>query len=164
MTVDFLVRIFEHNNWTNQQIVELCCELSAAQLDAQPQSVTKGNIRETLTHLVSSQAAYLELLTLPDEERKYAAVPFASLPASVRDSGEGLLALARGERQPFETPLRTRDGHYVEPWVIMVQVIDHAAEHREQVCSMLNALGITPPVMDGWSYGAALKALVPIEK
>jgi uncharacterized damage-inducible protein DinB len=46
--------------------------------------------------------------------------------------------------------------------VLMVQVINHGHEHREQIKSMLNALGITPPEMDGWMYGDTLGALVKI--
>jgi uncharacterized damage-inducible protein DinB len=60
--------------------------------------------------------------------------------------------------------LQTRDGFYVEPWVIMVQVINHATEHREQIKSMLSSLGITPPDLDGWNYGEFTNALLPIEK
>jgi uncharacterized damage-inducible protein DinB len=44
----------------------------------------------------------------------------------------------------------------------MVQVINHATEHREQITSMLSALGVTPPNLDGWSYGEVAKALLPI--
>jgi uncharacterized damage-inducible protein DinB len=44
----------------------------------------------------------------------------------------------------------------------VVQVINHAAEHREQICSVLSALGVTPPDLDGWAYGEATKALIPI--
>jgi uncharacterized damage-inducible protein DinB len=58
--------------------------------------------------------------------------------------------------------LQTRDGYRVEAWVVLVQVINHATEHREQIKSMLSALGITPPDLDGWSYGEAAHALVPI--
>ena len=50
----------------------------------------------------------------------------------------------------------------MEPWVILVQAINHATEHREQINSMLSALGITPPDLDGWSYGEAIQALVPV--
>jgi uncharacterized damage-inducible protein DinB len=50
----------------------------------------------------------------------------------------------------------------VEPWVILVQVINHATEHREQIKSMLTALGITPPDIDGWDFGDVMKALVPM--
>jgi uncharacterized damage-inducible protein DinB len=46
----------------------------------------------------------------------------------------------------------------------MVQIINHATEHREQIKSMLTSLGITPPSIDGWDYGDVMQALVLIEK
>ena len=81
---------------------------------------------------------------------------------SARISGEELLALAKGERKPFASRLQTKDGFYTEPWVVMLQVINHATEHREQIKSMLSALGVTPPDIDGWDYGEATHALIPI--
>jgi uncharacterized damage-inducible protein DinB len=162
MTENFLVKIFEHNNWANQKIIEVCYALTDEQLDAEPHSVTKGNIRETLSHLVTSQRVYLALLTLPVEERPTNSLDFSELQESARVSGEGLLALAKGEQKPSGSRLRTRDKHYTEPWVVMLQVINHATEHREQIKSMLSALGMTPPEIDGWDYAIATNALVPI--
>jgi uncharacterized damage-inducible protein DinB len=52
----------------------------------------------------------------------------------------------------------------VEPWVVLLQVINHATEHREQIKSMLSALGLTPPEIDGWDFGLTENALVPITK
>jgi uncharacterized damage-inducible protein DinB len=165
MTKNFLEKLFEHNNWANLQIIQACSALSDEQLDAEPQSVTKGTIRRTLVHLVSSQQSYLRTLTLPLEERRDApTVAFAELEESARRSGEGLLALARGEQKPLKPQLQTRDGYYVEPWVLMVQIINHATEHREQINSMMSALGVTPPDLDGWNYGEATNALIPISK
>ncbi len=43
----------------------------------------------------------------------------------------------------------------------MVQAINHATEHREQISSMLSALGVTPPELDGWAYGEATHGLIP---
>lgn len=164
MSENILAKLFEHNQWANQKILQACYDLSDQQLDAQAQSATKGNIRETLVHLVSSQRGYLALLTLPVDERPTTPLTFAELPASAHNSGEGLLALAKGERTFFATRLTTRDGHYTEPWVVMLQVINHATEHREQIKSMLSALGVTPPDVDGWDYGIESEALVPISK
>jgi uncharacterized damage-inducible protein DinB len=163
MSENFLVKLFEHNNWANLQIIQACSALSEEQLDAEPQSVTKGTIRRTLVHLVSSQQSYLKTLTLPLEERLQSiTVEYAELQESARISGEGLLTLSRGEKKPLSSRLQTRDGFYTEPWVVMLQVINHASEHREQICSMLSALGITPPDLDGWAYGEATNALIPI--
>ena len=137
--------------------------LSDEQLDAEPQSATKGNIRQTLTHLVGSQAGYLSLLTLPVEARVRVSSTFAEWKESARLSGEGLLALLKDEPDKhLKTRLQTTDGYYVEPSVILVQIINHATEHREQICSMLSALGVTPPDLDGWSYGEATNTLILI--
>jgi uncharacterized damage-inducible protein DinB len=163
MIENFLVKIFEHNNWANQKIIQACYALSGEQLDAEPHSVTKGTIRRTLVHLVSSQYGYLRTLTLPLEERLDSpTVAFTELEESAKMSGEALLALARGERKPLTSQLQTRDGYNVEPWVLMVQIINHATEHREQIKSMLSALEVTPPDIDGWDYGEITKALIPI--
>ena len=163
MAENFLVKLFEHNNWANLQMIQACSALSDEQLDAEPQSVTKGSIRRTLLHLVSAQQGYLSLLTLPVEARLDVPPTFAELQESASTSGEGLLALARDESsRPLKTQLRTTDGYFVEPWVVMLQVINHATEHREQIKSMLSSLGVTPPVIDGWDYGEATNALIPI--
>ena len=165
MNENFLEKLFEHNNWANHQIIQACSALSDEQLDAEPQSATKGSIRRTLVHLVSSQQGYLRTLTMPLEERLDAVtVEFAMLPESASKSGEGILTLARREQKPFKSQLQTRDGYLVESWVLMVQIINHASEHREQINSMLTALGVTPPDLDGWSYGEATNALIPASR
>ena len=89
MTENFLVKLFEHNNWANLQIIQACSALSDEQLDAEPQSTTKGSIRLTLSHLVASQQGYLSLLTLPVEARLDVSPTFAELQESVSISGEG---------------------------------------------------------------------------
>ena len=162
MTENFLEKLFEHNNWANLQIIQACSALSDQQLDSEPQSVTKGTIRRTLLHLVHSQLGYLSLLTMPVDKRPDVAPTFAELQESARLSGEGLLALARGEQKPFNSRLQTKDGFYTEPWVVMLQIINHATEHREQIKSMLSSQGVTPPNIDGWDYGEATNALIPI--
>ncbi len=162
MTTNILEKLFEHNNWANDLIIQACLALSDEPLDAPPQTATLGAIRDTLTHLVAAQHNYLSLLTLPLAARQRISPTLAELRESAAHSGAGLLALARDPSGFYaQTQLQTRDNHLVEPWVIMVQIINHASEHREQISSMLTALGITPPDMDGWSYGNIAHALVP---
>lgn len=163
MTENYLVELFEHNNWANRQIIQACYALDDEQLDAEPRSATKGSIRQTLMHFVASQQGYLSLLTLPVEERRKIPLNFTELLESADASGEGLLSLAREELgRPSKTQIQTTDGYLVEPWVVMVQVINHATEHREQIKSMLSTLGVTPPDIDGWTFGEATNALIPI--
>ena len=107
-------------------------------------------------HLVTGQRGYLRLLTLPVEERRERLpdIPFAELLSSANASGEGLLSLARDESGlAAKGRAQETEGYTVEPWVVMLQVINHATEHREQIKSMLTALGLTPPSIDGWDYG-----------
>lgn len=160
----FLEKIFEHNNWANQKIIEACSTLTDEQLDAEPSGATKGTIRETLTHLVHSQRGYFLLLTVPAEERINEPPTFSEIQQYADQSGEGLLAIAKEEVMPSGPKLTTRDGYYTKPWVVMTQVINHATEHREQIKSMLTALGITPPNIDSWSHAEVNNALVPMEK
>lgn len=165
MAVNILEKLFEHNQWANLQIIRTCTALSDAQLDAEPASATKGSIRHTLWHLVASEQGYLSLLTGTDHRSYWPSPPpFAELQEAEHLTGEGFLALTRDESQVPTTRLQTRDGFYVEPWVLMVQVINHATEHREQIKSMLSALGVTPPELGGWDYGEVTNALVPISR
>lgn len=162
MTESYLLKLFEHNQWANLQIIQACSALSDEQLDAEPQSATQGSIRSTLMHLVSAQRGYLSLLTLPVEARPSTPLEFTELQESIIKSGEGLSALVRDERNFPNDRLQTRDGFYVEPWVVILQIINHATEHREQIKSMLSALGVSPPNIDGWDYAEVTNALVPI--
>ena len=160
---DVLVKLFEHNNWANIQMIQACAALSDELLDAEPHSATKGTIRQTLLHLVSSQRGYLNLLTLPVEEREKIPLAFDDLKEVAQASGEALLDLIREGNIPG-TRLQTTDGYYVEPWVVLLQIINHATEHREQINSMRSTLGLTPLDQDGWSYGEFTNALIPISK
>jgi uncharacterized damage-inducible protein DinB len=163
MTENVLVKLFEHNNWANLQIIQACSALNEVQLDAEPQSATAGSIRSTLMHLVSAQRGYLSLLTQPVSERRNKPLAFTELLESATLSGEGLRSLVKDDSSQFlYTRLQTMDGFYVEPWVVLLQVINHATEHREQIKSMLSALGLTPPSIDSWDYGEKTNALVPI--
>lgn len=166
MADSYLEKLFEHNNWANLKILETCAALTDAQLDAEPQSSTKGTIRMTLWHLVSSQDGYVSLMT--DKERRFhwgAPPPFEDLRQSLEFTGEILLDLARGGLpEPPGPQLQTRDGYLTPAWVVVVQVINHATEHREQIKSMLSAMGITPPEIAGWEFGEATGNLVPIAK
>ena len=44
----------------------------------------------------------------------------------------------------------------------MVQVINHATEHCEQIKSMFSDLGVMTPDIDGWDFGDFAKALILI--
>jgi uncharacterized damage-inducible protein DinB len=161
MANEVLAKLFEHDNWANLKTIRACMELSDTQLDAEPSSATKGSIRRTLEHLVASQQGYLGTLTGVRHLFDWQAPPsFCERLEVERESGEALAALARevDSRLP-QTRVLTRDGYLVEPWVLMVQIINHATEHREQINSMLSSMGLAPIDMDGWTYAEATNAM-----
>jgi hypothetical protein len=114
---------------------------------------------------VGAQEGYLSDLIGEVYESQWTATPgFDELIGSLTSTGEALLALARDSSFAWVgRQLPTRDGLFrVEPWVVAVQIVNHATEHREQVKSMLSALGITPPRIDGWAYGRLNYALTQV--
>jgi hypothetical protein len=104
----------------------------------------------------------LNLLTVPVEARVTSSVAYAELKSAAELSGRGLLLLSAQIEGFKRGMIETTDGYFVEPWVVLLQAILHAAEHREQISSMLTDLGIDPPGLDGWSFGASEGSLVPI--
>ena len=165
MSENILARLIEHNNWANRQVVRACAALGDDQLDARPQSPKHWSIRENLVHLVTWQWEYLSLLTQKPAPKGQTDPSFAELEESADSSGKELLALARAEDgTPFEGQVRTSDGYRVERWVVMVQVVNHATEHRKQIAHLMRALELEPPWQDGWAFGEATGALVQITK
>ena len=163
MTENILARFIEHNNWANLQDFDACETLKEEQLDFQPQSAVRGSIRETLQHLVLSQEDYLSILTTANHSPEREPAPTLSELREVAvKSGRELVSLVQGSSSGLLPPqIHLSDGYRVKPWVILVQVINHATEHREQIKSILTALGVEPPRIDGWWFGRESKALIP---
>lgn len=158
-----LVKLFEHNNWANFQLIELCATLTDEQLDAEPDATTKGSIRLTLQHMMASQQSYWTQLAGVSPVFDWQGPPgFDAIRVAAKITGEGLLALATDESGKLATTFH-HDGYAIEPWVVMVQAINHATEHREQIKSMLSTLGVTPPRIDGWMYGRISHALTELK-
>ena len=66
---DLLVKLIEHNNWANLQIIEACSILTDEQLSAAPLPTSSWSVRHTLVHLVESQGGYVSLLTSPKRKQ-----------------------------------------------------------------------------------------------
>ncbi len=163
MTANILEKLVEHNNWANAEIIRACSTLSDEQLDAEPQSATEGTIRHTLWHLVDSEQGYLsDLIGIKPRFDWQAPPAFAELQEAASSNAKALLALAREGSIDHLPQIHTGVGYSIEPWVVMVQIINHATEHREQIKSMLSSLGVTPPRIDGWAYGRISHALTRI--
>lgn len=147
--------LFRHNNWANTRILEVCESLDENQLDATAPG-TYGKLREILQHIVGAQERYAARLegripsaSLEDQP----SLGFEELKRRAQKSGDALLALAGsvGEAK-IETAFRGKN-YLIDPKVILVQMINHSTEHREQVKAILSHLDLEAPNLDGWTYG-----------
>ena len=156
-----LGRIVEHNNWANATLIRACASLTHEQLEATPRSPRERTVRQILEHLVESQVGYTSMLSPGRRPRARLGTSLADLARAAEDSGRRLQTIADGDVVVrWESDIRTDDGYLVKPWTVFVQAINHGAEHRRQVCSILRALGVEPPRLDGWGFGEATGAVV----
>jgi uncharacterized damage-inducible protein DinB len=154
-----LTHFFRHNTWANLRLLDACMGLSEAQLDAGVPG-TYGSIRDTLVHLTGAQQNYLRLLTGEESRTPLRrGDPFPGvddLRQRMKQSSEAL-TVAATTVAPDTILQGTRGGNAYEvpASVVLLQVINHAIEHRAQIATILTQQGITPPEMDSWTYHAS---------
>lgn len=157
-----LIEILRHNAWANEQLYAACEMLTEAQLDATLEG-TFGSIRDTLMHVAGAQERYVTALaeSAPlSQSREQTPFPgVAALREAIRVSSAALIDLT----QQLETQGRLgsdatvttmhRDEAYTLPvWLVLLQIVNHATEHRGQIATILTQIGVQPPSVDGWTY------------
>jgi uncharacterized damage-inducible protein DinB len=148
--------LFRHNTWANLTLLEFCEGLSDAELDAAAVG-GYGSIRDTFTHYVYAEVDYVNLANdkwpeaFPREEQF---VGVAGMKAAMRWAGDELLQLALAARADTIVHVERPDEPVYEyPLAgFMVQVLDHSAEHRTQIATILTQIGLEPPPVSGWKY------------
>jgi uncharacterized damage-inducible protein DinB len=148
---------FRYNLWANLRLLDECAKLSDAQLDATPIG-TLRSVREILLHMLDSEEGYAghvtgaypiprlrELTTFPglDELRR-----------RVQGSGERLIAFAEQTTpEELDRILHLDGGTYDAPvFVVAIQAIQHAIDHRSQIATLLSQQGIELPDLAPWGY------------
>jgi uncharacterized damage-inducible protein DinB len=148
-----LAAIFEHNRWANSVLLEACRGLSADQLAASVVG-TYGDLGSTLAHIASGEVYYAGLLTRwrPSTEWQQDD-PFPGvdqLLEVVAETGARLLAAAGS--MSGDQLIERDPGEMIPAWVILLQAVNHATEHRAHATTILTQLGIEPPLIDGWAH------------
>lgn len=150
-----LVRLFEHNRWANLQIIDTCARLDGAHLDAVVAG-TYGSARQTLLHMLQAEERYVLRLTTPSwSDRVEDDFPdFVRLRTCAERSGDALIDVAR-TFEPGGTFTVTFEGatYEVDQELVLVQAINHANEHRQQVDTSLTAAGVEETDVSGWAWG-----------
>ena len=158
-----LVELFRHNRWANEMMLDACRGLTVEQLSTEVVG-TYGRLDQTLIHVARAQGGYLRTLAdwRPGEEHRLEYNnPFPGVDRvaeHLRFTGERLIEVARAAAtdrmlegtwgdEPFRLP----------EWVLLLHAAHHATEHRQQIATMLTALGIEPPEPDVVAYWNAIR-------
>ena len=156
-----LLELFRHNQWANEKIVEYCAEQPDELLDKSVAG-TFGTPRATLMHLVATEEWYSFRLTgnkfedLLEEDDPFPG--FDDLERRAKRSGATVFEAARTTTYgPTYRTMPDEEGKVYEVNVplLLVQVINHATEHRAHIVTTLSALGAEPIELDGWRWGLA---------
>lgn len=143
----------EYTVWANQVLIDFCCGLPEDRLEARIEG-TLGSVRETLVHIGGAQRGYAAKVSGGGRPDPLDDCPgFDALTAENRSSGEALLAVASrppGPRLPIWNESQT-----VEPFVVLMQAVHHANEHRAQTLTTLSTFGVAVPEPSAWEWGQA---------
>ena len=149
-----LAELFRHNRWANERLLEACRPLTEEQRAATVDG-TYGELGHTLIHIVRAESGYLKLVTgWQPLVRWEIPGPWPGIDALLersRFTGDRLIEVA--DQVAPDASLLTQDVGPVPASVVLVQIINHATEHRAQVATILTQIGIQPPSMDGWVFG-----------
>ena len=157
---------FGHHVWATLRLLDACLELSPEQLQTSVPG-TFGSILDTQRHILGSDASYLFVTTggradRIDEDR----MGLAELRAAMVGFGEDWSRLLSEDPDPATVLTRHRDdGSATEApiGIRLAQALHHGTDHRSQICTALTSLGIEPPAIDVWDFGAQQGTVIDVE-
>ena len=158
MTDAALVEFIRYNNWANQQVLAACQALTDEQMaGAMPGAY--GTIRATLEHIIRAEARYASRFTgdyleppfkwedRPSVEQigAYGAQIGAQLLDIAARYGPNHLIRQEWDNQPVQ----------YQAMALFIQIVNHGIEHRTNITTFLNSLGLPVPEIDNWGYMSA---------
>ena len=153
---DPLREIYRYHYWATFTLIDHLKKLSPERLnDSVPG--TAGSIQDTLTHLVSADRRYLELMTGEGTPRMAPVDRTQSLD-QLRSQFEAQTRLwdeILDHVDAYDPTLPGRDDRPETPHVrnlLMTQAIHHGNDHRTHICTILGATGQDVPDIDEWSF------------
>jgi uncharacterized damage-inducible protein DinB len=148
---------FAHHVWATLRLIDSCLALSPEQLEI-PVPGTYGSIIETARHLVGSDAWYLFTATGDRDHRiDEDHMDLPELRAAMEGHGAAWSQLLAQDLDPDAANVtRHDDGSetHTTVGIRLAQVLHHGTDHRSQICTVLTSLGVEPPGIDVWDFGA----------
>lgn len=148
--------VFRDHHWSNQVKIDFLSTLSEDQLQLTVAG-TYGNSLDTIRHLVSSDADYVQIIPdIPNVPQVAEDGPFGGWDElrNVADAADtALISYVDGLTEDVFF-LDVDEGETVDlaKSFLLGQIIHHATEHRSQIRTTLSAHGITPPEISLWAW------------
>jgi uncharacterized damage-inducible protein DinB len=158
--MDALATLFDYHEWATLALIDHCAGLPP---DVQAATVagTHGSIQATLVHLVAADQRYLTaMLGGPPADRavyERNPIPIGELRLPFEQQAQRWRSLiARANELDITLPGRGNDPDVPHAEnLLFLQALHHGNDHRTQICTILGALGLDVPDIDGWAYWGA---------
>jgi uncharacterized damage-inducible protein DinB len=166
MSPSLLDDAFGHHVWATLRVLDECLALSPGQLGTAVPG-TYGSILDTARHTVGADASYLFVLSgertsLIDED----AMDLSQLRATMEGHGAAWSSVLAERTDPGTVLERHRDDGsetHAPVGIRLAQALHHGTDHRSQICTALTTLGVEPPPIDVWDYGAEIGTVIETE-
>jgi uncharacterized damage-inducible protein DinB len=165
MSGSLLDDAFAHHVWATLRLIDTCLSLTPEQLNA-PVPGTYGSILDTMRHSVGGDTYYLAHLTGdPDREIESEHMGLRELRAAMEADERTWTELLASDLDPDTVVRDSDEAGYERDATIgirLAQALHHGTDHRSQICTALTTLGIEPPFIDVWAFGAETGRVVEI--
>ncbi len=151
-----LVAMFEHHKWSNLQIIDFCTTLTDNQLALTGPGVF-GSVIDMVRHVVANEAHYLGFLQgcrhVDGAPQRGPFPGWERIRADAEQISDALIAFAGVlEADPIQRGVDRGQPFTIPTSVFLVQVINHATEHRSHIRTVLSGNGVEPPEIDSWHW------------
>jgi uncharacterized damage-inducible protein DinB len=156
MTVPLLADAFGHHTWATIRVLDACSTLDVVQL-ATAVPGTYGSIIDTLRHLVGGDVFYLDVISGRQPPFDEQASDISTMRAVIQANDRVWQRLVAGDLEATTDLVEYEDNGYethAPLGIRLAQALHHGTDHRSQVCTALTTLGIEPPAIDVWDFGA----------
>jgi uncharacterized damage-inducible protein DinB len=157
MTNSLLRDAFDHHVWASLRLFDTCLALTPEQLGTTVPG-TYGSILDTMRHLVGADVWYLHRMSgqrYPTIDEDH--TDLRELRAAMELNGTRWSELLATDIYPDTMIVTHRDDGsetHAPMGIRLAQAVHHGTDHRSQVCTGLTMLGVEPPGIDLWHFGA----------
>jgi uncharacterized damage-inducible protein DinB len=150
-----LVELVRYNNWANAQVLAVCQQLTSEQVAASAPGAY-GSIHRTLGHIIAAEADYVGRMTGIGPQPPFRWEDGPAVADIAQFAGQVASALLDSVQNVSPTYLvhEEENGQFIDYHArhLFMQAINHGIEHRTNITTILNSLGISLPEVDGWGY------------